>query len=330
MASIRQLNNKNWQVQIRRVGYPALTKTFSLRQHALQWARRIEGEIDQGIFIDRTLAERTSILELLERYALEITPRKRSANREVYRLNLLKKVFGAYKVATLHSSQVAKFRDQRIQSGISGATVIKELNTLSHVIDIATKEWGIMLQNNPVKQIRKPKVSQGRSRRLEQGEEKMLLEACRKSRNPLVESMVVFAIETGMRLSEILSLEWKDIDIKYRVAKLANTKNGQSRTVPLSQRAIQILETLPRHINNPQLFWTWKKADSFEHTWSRIIKRSEIIDLRFHDLRHEATSRFFEKGLNVMEVGTITGHKTVQMLRRYTHPHVENILLKLE
>jgi integrase len=99
--------------------------------------------------------------------------------------------------------------------------------------------------------------------------------------------------------------------------------------VPLSTKAVHLLEALPRHITDKRAFWEWKGTDSLEHTWRRAVLKSGIEDFRFHDLRHEATSRFFEKGMNMMEVATITGHKTLQMLKRYTHLKAEDLAKKL-
>jgi len=329
MASIRQLNNTNWQVQIRRKGHKPIVKTFINKTDALKWARQIESEIDRGMFLDRTEADRTTLSEILDRYQVEVTPNKRSATREVSRLNLLKQHLGHFAISSLQSKHVAQFRDYRIQQGKSGATVLKDINTLSHVIDTAIKDWGIPLISNPVKLIRKPTEARGRSRRLNSIEENLLLASCNKSKAKMLESIVMFAIETGMRLGEMLKLEWCDINIQTRVATLHQTKNGELRLVPLSSKAINILENLPRHISDPRAFWEWKGTDSFEHTWRRCVEKSGVVDFRFHDLRHEATSRFFENGMNMMEVAAITGHKTLQMLKRYTHLKAEDLAKKL-
>ena len=141
--------------------------------------------------------------------------------------------------------------------------------------------------------------------------------------------MVRFAIETGMRMGEMLSLEWRYVDMAQRVATLPDTKTGDARQVPLSTAAIAELSALPRHIKNGRVFWTWSRADSLENAWRRAVKAAGIEDLRFHDLRHEAVSRLFELGLNPMEVAAISGHKTLQMLKRYTHLRAAELALKI-
>ena len=146
---------------------------------------------------------------------------------------------------------------------------------------------------------------------------------------PKLAPAVRLAIETGMRMGEILSLEWRYVDMAQRVATLPDTKTGDARQVPLSTAAIAAISTLPRHIKDGRVFWTWSRADSLENAWRRAVKAAGIIDLRFHDLRHEAVSRLFELGLNAMEVASISGHKTLQMLKRYTHLKASELVKKL-
>jgi len=145
----------------------------------------------------------------------------------------------------------------------------------------------------------------------------------------MMEAIVLFAIETAMRLSEMIHLEWSDIDLSQSTATLNTTKNGEVRQVPLSRKAKELLNKLPRHIESQKIFWRWLTACGFEASWQRVVKKSNLVDFRFHDLRHEATSRLFEKGLSMMEVSLITGHKTLQMLKRYTHLDAQDIAKKL-
>ena len=202
----------------------------------------------------------------------------------------------------------------------------KELNLLSHVFEAAIKEWDRALIGNPVRQVSKPKENQLRDRRLEIEEEKLLLKGCSQSQNPYLKHLVVVAIETAMRRGELLKLEWKNINFTDRTAYLPTTKNGSPRTVPLSARAIQELKTMPIDISG-RVFPLSETA--LRGLWRRTMKRTGLENLRFHDLRHEATTRFFELGLNVMEVSTITGHKDLRMLKRYTHIRASELALKL-
>ena len=182
---------------------------------------------------------------------------------------------------------------------------------------------------NPARMVRRPSPARGRERRLSKDEEKRLIEACRASSAPMLAPIVAIALQTAMRLGELMSLEWKHIDLRTRVATLPETKNGELRRVPLSSGAIGVLHQLPRNLANGRVFWRWSRADSFENAWRRAVKAAGLEDFRFHDLRHEATTRFFEQGLGVMEVAAITGHKTMQMLKRYTHLHAEELVARL-
>jgi integrase len=328
MASIRQLKSGRWQAQVRRVGERPLSKTFQARQQAAQWARKAESEMDIGGFQDLVSSGQITIAELIERYAQEVTPNKRSAKNEIAVLKGLSKHFGCRMLLSLRSRHIAEYRDMRLVQ-VAGATVIKEMNTLSHVVDTAIKDWGYGLPQNPVKLVRKPKAARGRDRRLGEGEEERILSACQQSRSHLLLPIVVLALETGMRLGELLSLTWDLVDINSRVASLPITKNGEPRRVPLSTRAIATLQLIPCHITAPKVFWCWKGSDSFGNAWRRAMLKAQVGDLRFHDLRHEATSRFFELGFNTMEVATITGHKTLQMLKRYTHLRAETLAQRL-
>ena len=129
-----------------------------------------------------------------------------------------------------------------------------------------------------------------------------------------------------MRRGELLSLAWEGVNLDLRVAHLDMTKNGSKRDVPLSSDAITLLRSLPHDISGNVFPLT---VASLRGLWNRACRRAGITDLHFHDLRHEATSRFFEKGLNVMEVATITGHKDLRMLQRYTHLRAEDLAKKL-
>jgi integrase len=329
MASIRELKTGNWQAQVRRRGHKPIVETFKTKFEASRWARLIESEIDRGVFLDRAEAERITIGCLIDRYLSEVTPRKKSAKNEKQRLEALRTHFGAFSVAALRSSHIAEYRDLRLARGLAGETVKKELNSLSHVIDVATMDWGMPLTTNPAKLVRRPPVARGRDRRLLPGEEMRLLDACSESHARMLAPVVRFAIETGMRMGEILSLQWQHVNLPTRVVTLPDTKTGEAREVPLTTTAAAVISGLPRHISDARVFWAWKRADSLENTWHRAVSRAGIENLRFHDLRHEAVSRFFEMGLNPMEVAAISGHKTLQMLKRYTHLKAAALAVKL-
>lgn len=323
MANIRKRGRYQWQVRVRRKGYPDQVKTFNTKADADAWARTIEAEMDRGVFTPRAEAERTSLAECLERYGREITPAKKGATKERTLIGRwLAHPLASRPMATIRGSDMATYRDERLALGKSPITVNNELILISHLFNVARKEWGMESLLNPVSMIRRPKIPRGRDRRLLPVEEQRLQEAA----SPELRVIIILAIETAMRQGEIAQLRRTDIDLKNRVARLRDTKNGEERLVPLSTPAIEAINSLPPRISGA-LFSL--QAGAIAKAFSRLCRRVEIDGLRFHDLRHEATSRLFEKGFNPMEVSAITGHKGLNMLKRYTHLRAEDLAKRL-
>ena len=325
MATITKRQNK-WQVRIRLSNTPTITKTFNLKSHAAQWAREIENKIVCGNLGAVVQPTNETLGEVLDKYLHQITPQKKSSEIETIRIKrLMREPIASVQICRLTPQHIAKFRDERLRH-VSGTTALKDLSLLSHAITIAMREWGLPLSVNPVKQIAKPKQNAPRDRRLEEGEEERLLAACSKSRNPYYKALVVVAIETAMRRGEMLSLQRQHIDFEARTAFLPDTKNGYNRTIPLSNRAILQLIDIPPHISG-RVFPI--SVPALRSQWRRMIAKTGLGDLHLHDLRHEATTRLFEKGFNIMEVSTITGHRDLQMLKRYTHIRAADLVLRL-
>jgi integrase len=330
MATIRKLSSGKWNVQIRKKGHLPVSKSFTTKSDAEKWLRWTESEIERGVFVDRSEAESTTLAEALNRYLKEVTPNKKGAAQEEQRiLKWLQHPYSKRSLASLKASDFASYRDKRLNE-VSPATVRLELAILSHLFNVARMEWCIEGISNPLNGIRKPKPSNARCRRLSHEELNHLLAACKQARNPCLYGLVTLAIETGMRLGEMISLTWDQVDISNRAVMLYDTKNGEDRVVPLSSRAALALMAISRTLDNDRVFYAWTRSDSIKKSWHTALRLAWIEDFHFHDLRHEATSRFFEIGLNAMEVASITGHKSMQMLKRYTHPRVSELADKLE
>ena len=304
MASIRKFRGK-FNVQIRRQGYPSISRTFSSLTTAKRWASTTEADMERNLHV--VIPDNTTVGELLGRYEEEISPLHKSHQVEKYRLQTLREHLGDKRVSALLPSVVCKYRDQRLKA-ISPASLKRELTILSSVLNIAVKEWGINLQNNPVSMVSLPKIVRGRDRRLESGEEEQLL-----SSSGELKRLIILALETGMRRGEILNIKKSHIDFTRQTLLIPLTKTDTPRTIPLSSKAIAVLREQLRgsekviSIGVTTLF-TYKPR-SLSGAFLRLSRRHKIDNLHFHDLRHEATSRFFEKGLNPVEVATITGHK---------------------
>lgn len=346
MASFRKRGELQWQARVARKGFPPQVKTFSTKAEAEAWAATVESTMARGTFVCRAESERTTVGEALTRYLLERTNAKKGAAPERSRVRkLLAHPLAMRSMASVRSSDVAAYRDSRIAE-VSPQTVVHEVNLISNLFNIARKEWGMESLRNPAEVVRKPKLPNGRDRRLVGEEESYLIKAAAQS-SIMLESIIIVALGTAMRLGELLQLAWPDIDLERRVAVLRDTKNGEARRVPLSSLVVRTINLLPRAINSNRVFWCWKGSDSIQATWRRAITRAHknyeadcisakqnidgtfLKNFRFHDLRHEATSRLFELGFNPMEVATITGHKTLQMLKRYTHLRAEDLAKRL-
>jgi len=329
MATFRKRNDK-WQARIQRRGQTALSKSFHNKADAIKWARNVESQLDLGTLAPKQAMPR--LMPMLERYVEEVTPTKKGAPQERYRAAQLKKT----KLAAMHMDKitgevVAQYRDQRL-TAVSNNTVRLELAFLSVVFEQCRKEWGLAV-SNPVKQIRMPKPGKPRQRRIEAGEEEALLAACKASGAHYLHSFVVLAIETGMRFSELAGVVRANVNFEKRTIYLPDTKNGEPRTVPLSTRALAAIQILPRSISGG-LFSA--KPGSIRSAFLIAVQKAKacspkemLQNLRFHDLRHEAVTRLFEKGLNPIEVGMVSGHKTISMLQRYTHLRSEALVAKL-
>jgi len=324
MASIRKFRGK-FNVQIRRQGYPSISRTFANLTIAKRWASTTEADMERNLHV--VIPDNTTVGELLDRYEKEISPLHKSHQVEKYRLQTLRTHLGDKRVSALLPSVVCKYRDTRLKT-VSPASLKRELTILSSVLNIAIKEWGIGIQQNPVSMVSLPKIGNGRDRRLESGEEQKLLSSTGE-----LKRLIILALETGMRRGEILNIKKSHIDFTRQTLLIPLTKTDTPRTIPLSSRAIAVLREQLRGsekvipIEETALFsYT---ARGLSGAFLRLSRRHKLDNLHFHDLRHEATSRFFEKGLNPVEVATITGHKDTRMLMRYTHLRAEDLVRRL-
>lgn len=326
MASIRYRGGK-WQARLIRKGYPPVTKTFDQKSDADKWARQHESEMDTARYVSQVEAERITLGELIDRYIIEVSPTKRGCKEEIIRLKAMKRYSIAhFSMASLTSRVVARYRDERLRI-CKPSTVIRDLASLSSLINHSRREWEIAI-TNPVTLVKKPSAPNGRERILDNEEETRLIDALEPTgrKSPYMKPLCLLALETAMRRGELLSIRWKDINWPQRSIHLTMTKNGESRTVPLSTRAIGILKDMPRSIDGKIFKIT---VAALEAAFHRACIRAGLENLRFHDLRHTATTRLSEKLINVLELGAVTGHKDLRMLRRYYHPRVEDLAKKL-
>lgn len=273
--------------------------------------------------------------DALELYRTKISILKKGYAQERYRIESIGRSFlGEKTVREVTSVDIATFRDQRLEETnphtkqpLATSTVRLDMSLLSNFFDICRIEWGIC-DANPVANVRKPKIPPGRDRRLTAREDRLILRYCHNHSNKQLYSIVVLALETAMRQGEILNLQWEHINLKTRIAHLPETKNGSKRDVPLSVTARDALVRIGVQSTGKVFGYT---AHGLKSTWRFMRQKLRIEDLHFHDLRHEAISRLFELGsLDMMEVAAISGHKSLSMLKRYTHLKAQRLVRKLE
>ena len=306
MATIRRRNGR-YQVQVRRLGYPTLSGTFIYRKDAEAWGRRRESQLEVGS-TDTTTDNDIKLGTLLDDYCQREVPKLKSQKQERNRIRFLVKELGQRTLGEVNNRLLAEYRDKR-STVVSPQTIRREINLIRRVLKIASLEWDIRLPNG-VPAIRLPRLSNGRKRRVAVAEEATL----RAHLGRQMCSILTVALETAMRRSEIVQLRWNQLCLKNHLITIHDSKNGEERQIPMSETCEGVLKPLS---GRERLFNL--QPDSVTQAFGRACRRGGIPDLRFHDLRHEAISRLFEKGLSVPEVATISGHKDFRMVARYTH-----------
>ena len=326
MATFRFRINR-WQARVRRLGQPDETRSFLTHQEAERWARSVESEMDQGGYNSPAGAQKTTLGALIKRYIAEVLPSMKGAYEDAIRLRAIcRRPICKNSIASLTPAKIAAYRDLRLTE-VAPGTVVRELAYLSTIINHGRREWGIHA-NNPVALVRKPTQPKGRERVLTSAERERLLVELQPTgrRNVWMPSVVILALETAMRRSELLALRWRDINLDRRTATLHMTKNGESRVVPLSTKAIQTLTSMPRSICGAVFPIT---ACALAANFDKAVERAKLPDLHFHDLRHTAITRMATKLPNLIELAAVSGHKSLKMLQRYYHPDVGDLARKL-
>ncbi len=343
MATIRKRTN-SYHAQVRTKGFASVTKSFKLLSDAKRWANSIEADQAKGIFVDDTEAAKITLLSTLDRYEADQERLGRRSIRVLKsQLNLIRQSnLAPLTLNNVTPKAIIQFKQARMATGIKATTCIKDLKMLRAMFEYIQKEWSIALpKGNPVDLVSMPKHQDptSRARRLEGDEEKRLLEELYKHSYETA-LIVRFALATGMRRGEILNVEFGHLENKKDVLRIPVTKTDNPRTIPISKETDSIIRERVNQIcagpfpNLPgHLFDTYPlfhlKPDSVSCAFYRACKTLGIQNLTFHDLRHEAISRLFEKGLDMMEVSAISGHKDLKMLQRYTHLKPESLLIKL-
>ena len=320
MASITRRGDRQWQVKVRRRHWSA-SATFETKARAEMWARQVEGAMDAGRFNPGSIeADRVSLNSALERYLRERIPLKMGIKQNTGIVRVWQRSrLSAFPLSAIRGSDLAEWRDQKLKE-VGPQTVVHHLNLLSNLFNVAASDWGMESLPNPVSRVSKPTLPSGRNRRLSKQEEAKLIKACDQSLSTWLGPMVRLALETAMRQGELVELTWEGVDLAKRVVLLPKTKNGTARTVPLSARALEVLRSLAIRSDAKGKVFGIEVGRAVTHAFAKVCKIAGLEDIRFHDLRHEATSRLFERtDLRDIEIASVTGHRTMEMLKRYAH-----------
>ncbi len=332
---VTQDGKKRVRVKVRLRGYPTETATFERLTDARDWATRTEAAIKEGRYFKQSEAKKHTLSELIKRYNKEIIPQKKRGQDQKQQLTWWDEQIGSYRLADVTPALIVEHRDKMKDGGRSPATVNRYLAVLSHAFTVAMKEWE-WVDENPFRKVSKLTEPRGRIRFLSDTERANLLKACQESTNPDLYAVVMLALSTGARKMEIWGMKWDQVDLGREVIVLYDTKNGETRVLPLKGKALELMQEkmLARRLDTDLVFpgQNPQKPMDFRSAWRWAVKKAKIKDFRYHDLRHSAASYLAMNGATLAEIAEILGHKTLQMVKRYSHlseAHTASIVEKM-
>lgn len=322
--------SKRYTVIIRIKGCESRTETFRRLTDAKKWIAKTESEIRDGKQLIPRAALKKTLGDAIDRYITEVLPEKPALQADqTTQLNWFKAELGNIPLANITTPLIVQCRDKlNTEMGQRGkvrspATVTRFLAALSAMFSHCISEWE-WTQDNPVKRVKKPKVSNDRVRFLDDDERQRFLKTCQESSNKQLYLCVILAMSTGMRQAELMELTWKDVDIKAGFLLLNKTKNGEKRRVPLSGHGLELLRehAKVRRLDTTLLFPGKKdplNSIDLRRPFENAVKLAEIEDFHWHDLRHCCASYLLMNGASLPEIAKVLGHKTLAMVMRYSH-----------
>lgn len=340
----------SYRVKVRLKGYPVQSATFDRLTDARKWAQATEAAIREGRHFKTTEAKRHTVAEMIDRYTREVLPKKKgqAIGTQAPHYAWWKAKLGAYTLADVTPTLLAECRDKLAAEPLPAkkegaapryrgpATVVRYMAALSHAFTIAVKEWG-WLDDTPMRKVTKPSLPRGRVRFLSDDERARLLDACKQSDNPLLYPAVVLALSTGARKAEVMGLSWDNVDLPRGRAILHETKNGERRALPITGHALELLHGMAkvRRLDTALLFpskTNAKQPMDLRAPWLAALKKAGIEDFHFHDLRHTTASYLAMNGATLAEIAEVLGHKTLAMVKRYSHlsdGHVSKVVERM-
>lgn len=335
MAHYQKLDGKRgvrWRVYVKSAG-KTHSKTFKLKADAQAWAKELERDISTGALHQPS---QRRVEEAIDRYLTDVLPHKAASTRKHQKAQLTwwREAIGGMKLTDVTPALIAEARD-RLARKRSAGTVNRYLAILSHLFSKCAGEWQWIVHHPMRGTVERLKEPPGRVRFLDEKEIGALLAACRESRNPALYPAVVLALSTGMRQGEILSLRWKQVDLARRLIVLPKTKNKERRGLPVTDQALGALRDIQRYTHTDLLFPSPKDAGKptvVRGAFEAAVEKAEIEDFRFHDLRHTCASYLAMNGASEREIAEVLGHKTLAMVKRYSHlsrEHLRGVLEKM-
>lgn len=349
MATIVR-SGKKWKAIVRRaaLGVPLKVRTFEHKSDAEAWGRKTESEIERGLWHDNAAAETTTLEEALDRYESDVLPRKRGLRGERSILGILRdERESKLPLARFSSKHAAAMRDRWAVAGLKPGSIHRRFHTLSHVFTVAAAEWDMPALANPVRGLRLAPEDDARERRVSDQELAAIAKAGAETKH--LPAFITLAVETAMRREELINVKVRDLDLRAGVLHVPKSKNGSPRDVPLTPVASKLLGALvPAKAPPARRVFEWKRADSATQAFVRAVRRARkhyvadckakdiepsetfLVDLRLHDLRHEAMSRLSDQyGFGPHELAKIAGQKTLRMVMRYYHPRAEDFAKRM-
>jgi integrase len=352
MASIQRVvstltGEVSYRAQVRVKGHEPQGKTFPNQKEAKAWAASIESAIREARYFPHQKASRTPFAEIVARYRQTVLGnlKESGASTRKQHLDWWQERFAGKTIAEITPELIAQARDELASSTYSrgkaredrlgnsvlpkaykrsGATTNRYLATLSHLFTVASKEWRLT-DRNPVRDISKKKESRGRVRFLSDDERQRLIDACASAQWKALRTLVLLALSTGARRGELIHLKWSDVDLKMARATVHDTKNGDARVLPLVGKTLDALRELKLQGSaKSEYVFTQPSGfpgpyEHFDQHWYEALDSAGLVDLRFHDLRHTTASYLAQQGASLLEIADTLGHRTMSMVKRYSH-----------
>lgn len=312
MATLRK-RGKTWYVDFRYKGKRYIRAVGRDKKTAEIALKEIEVKIAKEEFLGFVERKKITFEDFSKKYEEYISTYKSpiSVKRERSKINFLRKFFQKKYLSEITKNDIEEYRSWRLSS-VSKSTINREIACLKYMLRLAV-DWGY-LRENPAKGIKMYKEPPGRLRYLSKYEISKLLSNCDERIYPVV----LCALHTGMRYSEIINLKWENIDLLNRCIIIENTKNNERRIIPLTETLYNVLFDLPK-ISEYVFTYKGKRVRDIRKGFKKTLEKAGIKDFKFHDLRHTFASYLVMSGVDLRTVAQLLGHKTIKMTMRYSH-----------